>query len=83
METQTSPVNEARLSNSNPTSGFEAAKSRYVEKMTGLTKTPREQLNEFKKRNKPAVILKMKPVNPASRESGSRPNIIRGPLAVE
>ena len=40
--------------------------------VSNLTKTPREQLNEFKKRNKPAVILKMKPVS----GSGEKQSII-------
>ena len=74
-----------RSSTSNPTGGISEAKAKYIEKMTGLTKTPREQLNEFKKRNKPAVILKMKPVNALSSREGSasnQPNIINRPIAV-
>ena len=59
------------------------AKRRYIDKLTGgsagLTKTPREQLNDFKKRNKPAVILKMKQV----AGSVQSPNILRKPQTIE
>jgi len=48
-----------------------------MSKVNGMAKTPREQLNEFKKRNRPAVILKMKPVNASS--SQGQPNILRKP----
>ena len=44
-------------------SSFTDAKAKYLSKLQGMTKTPREQLNEYKKRNKPPVILKMKMVN--------------------
>ena len=41
--TEMNPMSRQRLSTSNPSgSGFNEAKSRYIEKMTGLTKTPRE-----------------------------------------
>ena len=42
---------------------FNDAKAKYLSKVQGMTKTPREQLVEYKKRNKPPVILKMKMLN--------------------
>ena len=57
-------------------SGLPDARARYL----SLTKTPREQLNEFKKRNKPTVILKMKPVHTSSASTPSgQPIILRQP----
>lgn len=58
---------------------YTSAKVKYVERMTSLTKNPREQLSEFRKRNKPTVILKMKPI---SGSSGT-PNILKNPTKID
>ncbi len=64
------------------TTGYKDAKIKYVSQSNksaanggGISsQTPREQLNEFKKRNRPAVILKMKSVNASSTQG--QPNIL-------
>ena len=56
-----------------------SAKQKYIERVTSLTKTPREQLNDFKKRNKPSMIIKMKPLH----SGGGDPNIIKKPVAID
>ena len=58
---------------------FNSAKQRFIERITNLTKTPREQLSEFKKRNKPAIILKMKPLHSVS----GTPNVIMKPVGID
>ncbi len=67
-------------------SSFTDARAKYLQKLQGMTKTPREQLNEYKKRNKPPVILKMKMVSGGSHATSAsqgQPNILSKPVHVE
>lgn len=58
---------------------YNSAQGKYVERMTCMTKNPREQLYEFRKRNKPTVILKMKPLNGSS----GTPNMLKQPTKID
>ena len=56
-----------------------SAKQTYIERVMNLNLTPREQLNDFKKRNKPSLIINIKPL----QGGGGEPIILRKPVAID